>query len=79
MAITLSHLLALFSSAQNSAEKIDCYHCGEKMRKNKSIYVKFNGKDQPVCCHGCLAILRTVEQNNMISEYLKAKSVQTET
>lgn len=35
---------------------------------------RFNGMVQPVCCHGCLAVLRTVEQNNLVDEYMKNKT-----
>ena len=73
MAFAFSSLLDAIYPARNVGEKIDCYHCGEKMRKMKALTVKFNGLTYPVCCHGCLAVLRTVEQNGLTAQYLQAK------
>ncbi|MDE2429466.1 MAG: heavy metal translocating P-type ATPase metal-binding domain-containing protein [Burkholderiales bacterium] len=78
MAFVLSSLFHVFSSVGLKAEKIDCYHCGEKMRKTNALTVKFNGCLQPVCCHGCSAVLRTIEKNGLIQDYLEAKSLQVE-
>lgn len=60
-----------------AGEKTDCFHCGEKMRKSNALTARFNGQLQPVCCHGCLAILRTVEQNNLVNDYMKNKASQS--
>lgn len=49
--------------------KISCYHCGEKSRRSQTIYVFFGGATRPVCCHGCAAILKTVEELDMHAEY----------
>lgn len=73
MAFALSSLLGVIYPARNAGEKIDCYHCGEKMRKLRALTVKFNGALYPVCCHGCLAILKTVERNGLTAQYLQAK------
>ncbi|MBI3728739.1 MAG: hypothetical protein HY254_10475 [Burkholderiales bacterium] len=47
------------------------------MRKSNALTTSFDGFMQPVCCHGCLAILRTVEQNKLVAEYMKNKASQT--
>jgi len=78
MAISLSHLLEMLPFRTQRVEKIDCYHCGEKMRETKALYIKFNGHQRAVCCHGCLAILHAIERNKMVDEYLQTKSPQTE-
>lgn len=54
--------------------KLSCFHCGEKMRERNALSVKFNGATQQVCCHGCLAVLRTIEQNHLVDEYIKNKA-----
>ena len=54
MAITFSQLLALSPFHATRVEKIACYHCNEKMRQTKALYVKFNGQQRAVCCHGPL-------------------------
>ena len=78
MAITFSHLLEMLSFHTASGEKIECYHCGERMKEKKALYIHFNGQQRPVCCHGCQAILMTIERNKMVSEYLHARSTQME-
>jgi hypothetical protein len=57
-------------------EKIVCFHCGEKMVKAHALVINFDRSPQSVCCHGCLAILRTVEQNQLVSEYLLSRANQ---
>jgi len=78
MTISLSGILAVLNFSANRSEKIDCYHCGEKMRESKALYTIFDGERRAVCCHGCLTILRTIEQNDMIPDYLLTKSVNQE-
>lgn len=56
-----------------SQEKITCYHCGEKSRKKDTVYVRFDGKIRPVCCYGCAAVLKTVEELGMHEEYQSSK------
>jgi len=75
MAMSLSGILAALSFSAGRVVKIDCYHCGERMRESKALYVVFHGEKRAVCCHGCLAILRAIEQNDMIPDYLLTKSV----
>ena len=63
----------IFSSFQVS-EKINCFHCDEKMKKHKALFTVFNGNSYPVCCHGCVAVLQVIERNGMTKQYLQAKS-----
>jgi Putative metal-binding domain of cation transport ATPase len=56
-------------------EKIHCFHCDEKMRKDNALIAVFNGASHPVCCHGCVAVLQAIENNGMALQYLHAKSV----
>ncbi|WP_186864229.1 heavy metal translocating P-type ATPase metal-binding domain-containing protein [Undibacterium griseum] len=75
MAMTFPEWLSnLWTPAKNKTEKITCYHCGEKSFPKKTLYVVFNGTEQPVCCHGCLAVLKTIEKNHLIPEYLQTKA-----
>ncbi|QJQ04844.1 hypothetical protein EJG51_002105 [Undibacterium piscinae] len=64
------HAVSSFFQAQ---EKIPCFHCDEKMKKNNALMAVFNGESHPVCCHGCLAVLQTIERNGLVSQYLLTK------
>lgn len=55
-------------------EKILCFHCEESMRKDNALMAVFNGASHPVCCHGCLAVLQTIERNGLIQQYLAARA-----
>ncbi|MBR7798984.1 heavy metal translocating P-type ATPase metal-binding domain-containing protein [Undibacterium sp. FT137W] len=35
--------------------------------------VNFQHVLRPVCCHGCLAVLNTIQQNGLTEEYLRSK------
>ena len=63
---------SIFSCFQTS-EKINCFHCNERMKKQNALFVNFNGSSQPVCCHGCLVILQFIERSGMTQQYLQAK------
>jgi ribosomal protein S27E len=63
----------VINAALPSEEKVTCYHCGEKSRKSVTVYVRFDSLTRPVCCYGCAAILRTVEELNMQEEYYNSK------
>jgi len=62
-------LRVYFYSNLKSANKITCYHCGEKSTPSQTIYVDFENVNRPVCCNGCAAILKTVEELGMCEEY----------
>ncbi|MFZ6871079.1 heavy metal translocating P-type ATPase metal-binding domain-containing protein [Undibacterium sp. Di27W] len=76
MAFTFSSLFETVRLSFSAGEKIDCFHCGEKMRESNALTVCFNHHPQAVCCHGCLAILRAIEQNNLVPEYMQNKASQ---
>ena len=46
------------------AEKVICYHCGEQSTPSRTLYITFEGETRAVCCSGCAAILKTVEEPN---------------
>ncbi|MFZ6707765.1 heavy metal translocating P-type ATPase metal-binding domain-containing protein [Undibacterium sp. TC9W] len=77
MAFAFSSLVEALLFTFKDGEKTDCFHCGKKMRKSNALTAHFNGHTQPVCCHGCLAVLRAVEHNNLVDEYMKNKTNQT--
>jgi Cu2+-exporting ATPase len=68
---------SFFKSNHSSNSKITCYHCGEKSLPKHTVYVQFDGEIRPVCCHGCAAILRTVDDLGMREEYLAHKTQQS--
>ncbi|MBC3916291.1 heavy metal translocating P-type ATPase metal-binding domain-containing protein [Undibacterium sp. CY18W] len=69
----LSRLETGFLSLRTGG-RLNCFHCDETMRERNALTVTFNGSPQQVCCHGCLAILRTIEQNHLVAAYLKNKA-----
>ncbi|MFZ6640413.1 heavy metal translocating P-type ATPase metal-binding domain-containing protein [Undibacterium sp. TC4M20W] len=76
MAFVFSSLFETLLFTFKDGEKTDCFHCGQKMRKSNALTAHFDGRTQSVCCHGCLAVLRTVEHNNLVDEYMKSKTSQ---
>ncbi|MES2040805.1 MAG: heavy metal translocating P-type ATPase metal-binding domain-containing protein [Pseudomonadota bacterium] len=77
MAFVFSAFFETKFFAFKTSEKTACFHCGEKMHKSNALTTSFDCRMQPVCCHGCLAILRTVEQNKLVAEYMRNKVGQT--
>ena len=73
-----ANLTRLFNAAmlrrQQAADKIVCYHCGELVRRKRAVAVQFDGQSHAVCCHGCAAILRTVEALGQCAQYQASKS-----
>jgi len=69
----LHSIRSLLNSDHIPTERISCYHCGEKSTPSRTIYVLFDGSIRAVCCHGCAAILKTVEELGMREEYLAHK------
>lgn len=74
MDLNFSSIFDAISICFQTREKINCFHCDEKMRKENALLVVFNGGSHPVCCHGCLAVLQTIERNGLTMQYLQAKS-----
>ena len=33
-----------------------CFHCGEPIPAGVSVHARIDGRDEPVCCHGCKAV-----------------------
>ena len=67
-------IFALLNPGGKSAGKINCYHCGDKSTPRRTVYVRFDGETRAVCCNGCAAILKTVEELGMIDDYLAHKT-----
>ncbi|WP_025916369.1 heavy metal translocating P-type ATPase metal-binding domain-containing protein [Herminiimonas sp. CN] len=71
---TLSSMLAaIFNRPDAASPKIACFHCGELVRQKRAVPVVFDGVCRDVCCHGCAAILSTVEQLGQTEAYLARK------
>ncbi|MBR7747036.1 heavy metal translocating P-type ATPase metal-binding domain-containing protein [Undibacterium sp. BYS107W] len=45
------------------------------MRKDGALMVTFQQTQQPVCCHGCLAVLNTIQSNGLVEQYLQSKQI----
>jgi hypothetical protein len=56
-----------------AADRIACFHCGDSVKRSKAVAVAFDGEQRQVCCHGCAAVLNTVEQMGMTAQYLEQK------
>ncbi|MFZ6820226.1 heavy metal translocating P-type ATPase metal-binding domain-containing protein [Undibacterium sp. Ji22W] len=79
MQIALSQFYGTHLSRFFKREKCLCFHCGESMRKDAALMATFQQVQQPVCCHGCLAVLNAIEQNGLIEDYLQAKQLNEST
>jgi len=71
----LQRLRSLFSAIITTEEKISCYHCGEKSGRSRTVYVIFENTRQPVCCYGCAAVLKAVEELGIHDEYHASKII----
>lgn len=63
----------LFHQLISREERIICYHCGEQSKKSLTVYIHFEHQIRPVCCYGCAAILKTIEELGMHDEYHASK------
>ncbi len=72
-AFTSKLLRSIFDRTDNP-NGIVCFHCGELSRPKDTVYVLFEGARQPVCCFGCAAVLKTVEELDMTVEYKASKA-----
>lgn len=70
--IVESRLSSLWRSLRG--ERCLCFHCGEQMRVKNALGIDVNGTRQPMCCHGCLAIVHTVIRNELLDEYMSNKA-----
>ncbi|NMM36835.1 MAG: hypothetical protein HHJ09_04865 [Glaciimonas sp.] len=68
-----SALAEIFARSAAANPKIACFHCGERVRQRRVVQVVFDGVCRDVCCHGCAAILSTVEQLGQSEQYLALK------
>ena len=68
-----SNIVKILLSLLATEEKISCFHCNEKSSKSLTIYISFDGLTRPVCCHGCAAVLKTVEALGMHQEYYDSR------
>ncbi|QAU34089.1 heavy metal translocating P-type ATPase metal-binding domain-containing protein [Janthinobacterium sp. 17J80-10] len=55
------------------SEKLPCFHCGDLVRRRRAVHAQFDGAERLLCCHGCAAILKTVEQMGMVQQYREQK------
>jgi hypothetical protein len=67
-------LSALFSPSRRApaGAALRCFHCFEPMSARQVIKTAFDGAERLVCCHGCAAVLRTVEENGLCQPYWAA-------
>lgn len=71
----LSSMLAnAVAERQVAAEKLECFHCGEMVKRRRAVFMQFDGASRTLCCHGCAAILKTVEELGMRDEYYAGKT-----
>lgn len=68
-----SVLTAILTGPAAAHPKIACFHCGQRVRKQRVVQVVFDGIGRSVCCRGCAAILSTVEQLGQSGQYLARK------
>ena len=54
---------------KNSAEPLFCFHCGLPVPGKLNITVKYQGKDEPMCCYGCQAVAQAIIDSGMDDFY----------
>jgi hypothetical protein len=67
---SLPNLSRLFPAR---AARLRCFHCDESMSQAQSVAQLFDGSERQVCCHGCAAVLDTVQQNGLVAQYWAAR------
>jgi len=52
---------SIADQAKQAADSaLDCFHCGEAVPGNVDLSVTFEGREEPVCCHGCQAVSQMI-------------------
>lgn len=52
-------------SHQHTHDDVSCYHCGLEVPAHSNYHLDVNGKQEPMCCLGCLAAADFIQQNGM--------------
>lgn len=55
--------------ASVSADEDDCYHCGLPLDPQVDAHSEILGKDRQFCCHGCLAVARSIVDAGLQAYY----------
>ena len=61
-------------SSTRQQNKVCCFHCGDYVSQRRVVRCDFDGASRELCCHGCAAVLRMVEENGLTSQYWQDKS-----
>ncbi|NOQ88016.1 MAG: cation transporter, partial [Gammaproteobacteria bacterium] len=54
---------------KKSTKPLFCFHCGLPVPKNLNISVIYQGKNEPMCCHGCQAVSQAIIDSGMDDFY----------
>ena len=54
---------------KKNTESLFCFHCGLPVPKNLNISVIYQGKNEPMCCHGCQAVSQAIIDSGMDDFY----------
>jgi Cu2+-exporting ATPase len=54
---------------KKSAEPTFCFHCGLPVADKLNITVKYQEKDEPMCCYGCQAVAQAIIDSGMDDFY----------
>lgn len=46
-----------------------CFHCQQPVPAGTRIFVKIDGEDRPMCCHGCQAVAEAIVKGGMTDFY----------
>ncbi len=71
-------LITYKSGSPRLPELLVCYHCGQDVPLNTSIYEHILDEDRVMCCHGCAAVARTIIDSGL-SDYYRFRSVSANT
>lgn len=55
--------------SSGSPERHCCFHCAEPVPRNKPLFARIDGADQPVCCSGCKAVAEFISTAGLSGFY----------
>ncbi len=51
-----------------------CFHCGSPIPPNVHLFVEYQGRMRPMCCHGCQAVAQTIVDGGFDAYYAKREA-----
>ncbi len=65
----LSGTAADEQAAQREAAALQCFHCNTAVPRNEALFLEIDGREQPLCCAGCLAAVQFIRELDLDRYY----------